>query len=421
MRVNPAHWTWLTLFLLILALVWGPSYASASELPGPLTDDHNFRRIDSSAGDVDWGDQHDLLIPSPVEQSAMYEPDFAASGVGREILGRAAPEIMSLKNNEPDTRNLEPGQTVYYVFENATIAGAGSNRSVEVPPGVWPGFGLSRRDLEVEKEVRTSQRLPDSPNSHFELQKRQAANGKPVYITANTCMQPTANGTGASAPMSQLTMYISTQNEKPGPGQGDRFPFLNGFGNVTFNATRDQNVFIAITAPNTTTSTGTWNFAIAASVDGSFFSKAVDFDGAWVVDTDQTSALIVTNNLTDPQLLVNNSNLRTEWLARTPPFSLFVVPKNSTGMASLNQSYCGLSQLMKPGFRINTTITTRNQGNNPKQQFHVEGLEPGTEYMAVLAYRGENATENMVAGAIGGGGRVWKPFGFKTKTGNVLS
>src|SRR6185369_2470894 len=93
-------------------------------------------------------------------------------------------------------------------------------------------------------------------------------------------------------------------------------PFVNGFVNATMNVTATQNVYIGVSAPNITAANGQWNFAIAASVDGYYFSSVDDVPGAFLVDTDQTSALIVSHNLTDPALLKNNSDLRTQWLER---------------------------------------------------------------------------------------------------------
>jgi calcium channel MID1 len=394
-----------SLLLLLVLTFSAPTYAT--EINSPTLGDHNFQRIPIVAGDVDWGDLEDH----------MYEPEFNTGGIGRELRGRAA-DLAVLQDGVPITLNLGQGQTVYYVFEKAVIwaNGTSGNKTAGPLDGLPKWFGkLASRDVQGKS-------LDNHAAGQMALMKRQDANTKQVFISVNTCGQPAFNGSKGFSP--QLTLYLSTTNHMPGPGQSDStpVPFMHGFVNATLNATSDQSIYMGVSAPNITAATGSWNFAIAASTSSYYFGAIDDLSGAFIVDTDQRSALIVSRNLTDPASLAANPDLRKQWLENPPPFTLFVVQANSTGIGSVSDSFCGIKSLSQSqaGIRINSTITLRNHGGNPKQQFYVEGLNPGTDYWAVLAWSNANNVSNVLGG-VTSGGRVWQPFKFTTKTGKLKS
>jgi calcium channel MID1 len=400
-----------SLLLIVVYFTLSPAhFAYAAELDSILHDDHNHERIDFLvSSDVDWGE-----LEEEAQAHEGYEPEFGVGGLGRELIGRAPQDITPLKNNVPINLNLEPNRTVYYVFENASIWGPQANTSHQ---GLIPDpddFGdlfetitnLSKRKLELRSMEENG------------LEKRQnPGQSRTIYISANTCLQPNLNGTLTSVPP-QLSMFVSTSNQNPGPGQPtdqqQEFVFDEGFVNATIQA--GSNVYMSIHAPSVVAS-DPWNFIVAASIDDYYFSSNSTVPAAFLVDSDQNSALIVSSNLTSPDVLIDQPELRTQWEQSTPPFSMFIVNGSSNAINGVRRSTCGLSNIRIGNAKINSTITTRNSGNNPKQQFYIDGLSPGSSYYAILSYDATNKTQENQAPSAGGGGHIWQPFSFSTKQG----
>jgi calcium channel MID1 len=217
-----------------------------------------------------------------------------------------------------------------------------------------------------------------------------------------------------------LTLYLSQSeaNQKPGPSISDpnqqAIPFVEGYANATVDAS--SNVYFSVSAPNLTSSamTGQWNYVVSASIDASFqyYNNTDPF--SFVVDTDSTSALLATKNLTDPDA---SSDLRDQWMNTSPPFTMLVFPQNETLINGIRNSFCGLRRLGQNTVKISANMTNRGLGQNPKQQFYVEGLKPGQKYYGILAYNGVNDSTGQDSGVVGGGGQVWQPLGFATKQG----
>ncbi|KAF2672432.1 hypothetical protein BT63DRAFT_477199 [Microthyrium microscopicum] len=422
-----------SLLLLIVYSTLSPGqFAYAAELDATLQRDHNHPRIDLGlAGDVDWGDEIEREQEKVLQEEALkglYEPEFGVGALGRELIGRAAEDITPLKNNVPVSLNLQPGQTVYYVFENSEIFGPSGNSGSGILGSLPPKFGslqrrnVAKRSLDLDDLDRLEESPADQTGSQFPvLDKRQnATKTANVYITANTCLQPSMNGSSSSA-APQLALYLSSVNQKPGPGASDTLPpiaFNEGYATTTQEASGNGNLYIGVSAPNITGATGEWNFQISTSIDNNFFRAVNEATGAFLVDTDSTSTLIVSDNLTDSDALANNSGLRQQWESTPPPFKMFIVPANTSGLDGVRNSFCGLSNLAanSAGISVNNSIITRNQGNVPKQQFMVEGLSLGTQYWAFMSYSAANGSANVVSGAVNGGGIVWQPFSFKTKS-----
>jgi calcium channel MID1 len=240
-----------------------------------------------------------------------------------------------------------------------------------------------------------------------------------VYVSINTCTQPNSTSTSSSE-LPQLTLYVSTtdSNQNPGPGKPDdqqsTMLLSQGYGQLAVSA--NGNVYIGVSGPqNSTSSISQWNFQVTASIeDYALYSTNTSF--TFLLDTDSNNALISTFNLTNS----NDTNTLQQWLnmGSSRPFKLFVFNASSTPLNGIQNSYCGISKLASE-FNVSSSITTRNGGHAPKQQFLVEGLQPGQKYVAYLGYQAAN--ESVDTGLVGGAGQVWSELKFQTKSGMYLN
>jgi calcium channel MID1 len=406
-----------TLLLLIIYFsISPPQFAYAAELDSIPNEDHNHHRIELDLRDeIDWGDDDDLEERGFVG----YEPEFGI-GLDRGLVGRATvTDIVILQNNQANQLNIQPGQTFNYVFKKEDIFGTdNATQSPTLPPSSDKlGFNnpIQKRSLQLEDEHRLEE-------EEHENIKRQNGN-KTVFVAVNTCSQPSSNGSSTS-PIPQLTVFVSTSdnNQRPGPGASgvqSSFPLEGGL--LTYNTTvsSNTNVYIGVSASNLTGVTGDWNFQLAVSLDGFFFNFRNN-QTSFVLDTDDTSALLSTTNLTK---MNETEDIKQQWLDLTPPFQMFVVPANSTAINGLQNSYCAMARAATSdqSLKISTSILERGQDTNtqPKQQFLVDGLQPGTNYTAVLGYNSANGSINPANGVVGGGGLVWDPIFFQTKKGKL--
>jgi calcium channel MID1 len=229
-----------------------------------------------------------------------------------------------------------------------------------------------------------------------------------VYISVTMGTQSTAD--------SQLTLFVSQTIQNPGPTQQiDQQQVVTldgGLASIAINA-NSPNVFIGISAPNANPSMD-WMFSLGAS-NQSFVHMAQESTSlGFVLDTDSNAALLSTTNLSDPIMLTNE--VREQWLAlnATPPFGILILDTN-TDIDGVARSFCGLSQLTVGNLSVTTGMSTRNLGANPKQDFYVQGLQPGTTYQAIMTFNGSQEGSNTL-----GGSMVWKPFEFTTKSGKKL-
>jgi calcium channel MID1 len=401
------------LLLILYFTISPPQFAYASELESVHNQDHNHHRIDlDPSSDIDWGED---------TEGEQYEAEFSA--FQRSIIGRVVADVKPLANNIPDALNVAPGETIYYVFENSSVWGSHSAPRQGLPSPISGSNGtIDKRDF-VEDDCEGMGRTGIDATVGTKA-KRQAVNleTRAVYISVNTCLQPSTNtsmnGTSTSA-MPQLTLYVSQleSNPKPGPEMSANdqqvITLVEGFANATIDAS--SNVYFSVSAPNLTSAlTGQWNYVVSASIDASFqyYNNTTPF--TFVVDTDSTSALLNTMNLTDPDA---PSELRQQWMNISPPFNMFVFAQNTTLLNGIRNSYCGLTKLGQDEIKISSNMTNRGVGQNPKQQFYVEGLKPGQNYTSILAFNGVNGTADPKSEVVGGGGQVWQALSFATKSG----
>ncbi|KXH61762.1 calcium influx-promoting protein ehs1 [Colletotrichum nymphaeae SA-01] len=396
------------LLIILYYLLSTPTFALAAELRGdtqPVLDDVQF---DDSL------EQRSSLEPT-------YEPEFAA--FDRSIIGRAPAGVTGLTNNVKVNRNVPGNSTQSFVFEAITIFANffdGTDEAFMVGPREGSNESISPELVNIEGV---------KPDDEERGLRRRQAQGRTVYISATTCIQPqrAANNTKEDAP--QITMYISTSqdNQTPGPGQNSTLQkevaFVEGAATFSVNATGD--VFIGIGAPSKDTDkfTGDWNFDVAASTDDFFHS----FDGnpselLWV-DSDSSAALLTTQNLTTSQ----NETLIQEIMGSGLPFIMFVENREQPTTKGVRRSMCGLENYAqiaakkggKFGNLASTLMTTRGAGNLPKQQFFFNGLNASALYSGILVRTSNSSSsrKRQDGAQSGGGGKVFEATPFETKDG----
>lgn len=259
-----------------------------------------------------------------------------------------------------------------------------------------------------------------------ELEKRQAGT---VWITANTCRQPssTKNDTRTATNQPQLVMYVSSQNQKPGPDSSQNLLtdptgllFDSGFAN--FSVQSNSDVYIGISAPTLDKDWfGSWNFEVVASTDGPYHSYNDSNPFLFMVDTDSESALFITYNLSD-----SSSPDTTDKWKENNPFRMYAFPAGSgSPIMGVEHSFCAIKELFNKtnNLTVATSITNKFGAGLPKSQFHVQGLENGKVYNGFLVVDG-NQSETMRLPGVGqvrGGGKVFQQFNWTTKVGKSSS
>ena len=362
----------VVLLLLYLALT-KPHFAYALELDSRIpSEDHN----------------HYLILDEE-------EPEDLEEN--RIVLPRAEDGVSALANNAPQNSNLDIGVTQNWVFPIDAING----------PHGEPGTGLpgqKKEETQLEPEVH-------------QLLRRQS--GTPIYITLNTCLQPLSNATDAIPPQLEMYISLSSSNQKPGPGTGTPVSVVGGYALYQIDATSD--VYVGISAPNTTGFSNIWNYEIAASNDAPFHSFVdPDVPNLYFVDSDNHAALLITDNVTQA---LPNETVYQEWMTNKPPYSVFASSQKQRSILGVQRSFCGLRNNAKLVANIenitnqNTaTMTNRGIGEKPREQFYITGLNTSSTYWGILVIQG-NSTANGV-GVVGGGGTVWSAIAFNTKSEN---
>lgn len=384
--------------LVMLGIIYwslsSPHFAYAGELVvdgnGEVREgqDHNWHRIEEQRlkddGIVDDDGEGD---------TALYE--------------RAVSEMTISGNNAPNLLNIMAGNTTVWLYPKELLL----QNFTETGPGLPSQIGVKR---DFDKGL------------HSELRKRQdGSETRTIYVSINTCLQPTWNGTGTqTAAPPQLTLYVATQsdNSNVGPTGSNQIvqPLQEGFANVSLQAT--GNWYIAVHAPALPDNfSGVWNYELAVSIDAFYHAADMDDPFLFLVDTDINSALLVTNNLTQES---PSSTVFKKWMSLTDPFIMFAANKNHTSTMGIMSSYCGWSNAKQiaasqsdpsgSSSPIQMGMITRGLGNKPKEQFYVTNLNGSSTYTGVLAMDG-NST-NSGAGVVGGGGKVWKSVNWTTKT-----
>ncbi|KAI1498553.1 stretch-activated Ca2+-permeable channel component-domain-containing protein [Biscogniauxia marginata] len=389
------------LVFIIYLLLFSPQFALATDL-GYTPANH---------GPDTWSyptSEDDEPIDSLDLQSPIYEPDFAL--FDRGIIGRAA-GAAQVTNNQLVISNIQPGETLTYVFEQASV----SSRSTED----------SARSSELRRSLNRSQGEEsdydgDAPVVDQELSRRQGSTST-IWISANTCDQPgriSPDQTTMDPP--QLTLFVSTtkDNTSPGPGKSDEVQETVVFteGVAMFNTSLDRDVYMSISAPEVSTkyfSAGAiYNFELAVSTDEYYFAydDVEDPNLIWV-DSDASSTLLRTRNLTSSP----------DEVMATAPYVMFVQNKDDVRVNGIRNSYCGLSKwsqirmLDDGGGQISIGMKKGGSDNLTWQEFYITGLNASSHYSGILALVPSNNTRKRQAGSTGGNAVVFREVAFDTK------
>ncbi|CAD1813175.1 Stretch-activated Ca2+-permeable channel component family protein [Candida parapsilosis] len=167
----------------------------------------------------------------------------------------------------------------------------------------------------------------------------------------------------------------------------------------------DQRVlYIAVRAPQNTNVTATWTYQIGVSQNDLVFQWDNRPFGH-IVDADDNSALLITENLTEYGGDWGSLN------ASNSKYSLYVYPYEDKDIfKGLSKSWCAIRSgpaMMGP-WNTDTTFTTRNGGI--QQQFYVPNLNDSTHYIAYVV-ADFSGTEF--------GGAIYQQIQFETMTGSA--
>jgi calcium channel MID1 len=412
------------LLVLIYLSITNPQFAYAAASPedfGPPRPDPLKRQTGerrTEGGVVGWkGDIY----------AGGHEPVF--DGLDQGIIRRAPPGVTALTNNSPKDMNITPGEVQYWVVENSTVWG---QLSVLPPPLPLAGsVKRKRRDgfglEDILREGESGSEADEDFDTAEDLRIRQTAPGgtRKLYITLNTCIQPSSNASGSTEPPPPLQLFVSTSpnNQKPGingtGGQQLMQEANGGYADYTLNVTGDT--YISVYAPQASSYQGIYNYEITASIDAQYHSYN-DFDNLLFVDSDSNSSLLVTNDLTPPK--TNTSDpIYQAWKNLSPPYVIFAHNQDDPLIKGLQRSYCGLEKYaqiaaVRDKDAVNMSMTTSVLGIQPKQQFYIKGLNRNSSYYVFLGMLGNSTAGG--SGVVGGGGKVWKSKGIVTKSGGFL-
>lgn len=378
-----------SVILLVLYLsLTKPHFAYAAELDSRIPpEDHNHYII------FDDDDEIENVVSQGLKEQE-----------SERISARAEAGVSALANNAPQNSNINFGETQNWVFPKTAIDGPHGVTG----PGL-PGESLSKRETSVD---------------HPELRRRQ--DGNRVYITLNTCLQPSSNTTSDDSndtipPQLQMFISLSASNQKPGPGSdnANQQEINVDGGYALFEADVDTDIYVGVTAPNTTGFGGIWNYELAASIDAPFHGyNGPNVSNLFFVDGDNHAALLITNDTT--QSLPNETTYQ-DWMNLNPPWGVFASNQNDRAFLGIKNSFCGLKNNARLAANINgfnnqnvAKMTNRGLGGKPKEQFYITGLNATSQYWGVLAMDGNSTASGN--GVVGGGGTVWAAINFDTKT-----
>ena len=385
------------------------AYAAELEYDGSGTarggKDHNWHRIAEQRLEVDGID---------VDESDVQ--------VGDGVLTARAPTSSTTGgNNVANNDNIEPGVTTLWKYPKDQLNSD--------PAEIGPGLPHNQRDAGAVSERHADLRKRDlgDEDEQEDLETRQDGTSKMIYISINTCLQPNYVGSGVqSAPPPQLTLYVATDSSNTNPGpNGDsnnqrELVLDEGFARTSLRVSGDW--YMSVHAPSLPNNfNGVWNYELAVSINDFYHDFEQGTSNLFLVDTDSTAALLVTNNLT--QAGPSQSSYK-KWMSLTAPYVVFVANVNDTRTMGITNSFCGLNKNSQiagnqddpSGMTTNVQMEmiTRGLGSKPKEQFYVNNLNSSSRYYGTLALVGNSTASGN--GVVGGGGKVWSQMSFPTKT-----
>ncbi|KAL4967780.1 magnesium transporter CorA family protein [Aspergillus stella-maris] len=236
-----------------------------------------------------------------------------------------------------------------------------------------------------------------------------------VYLSLTICSGPIVNETalGTASGLPQLSVYVSTSDQEPGSGKDGSKVHHSSEGYLSAEVTTDSDVYLTVVAPEGGAYTGSYSYQLAASTDEYFHNVEDHYDFLHVEGTGSETALLTTIKPADTSL---TEAQKKQWNNNTAVYGIFVNNANNTAVSGLSRSYCALenhSQAGK-GVDVQTSMAKRQRLDNQLQeQFYITSLNRSSDYTAVLGLA--NATDNR-NGHAGGGGKVWQPKSFATKS-----
>ena len=344
---------------------------------------------DDSIKHVDHNHHRLLNLPKVLELQdggGIYESDFV--GADRSIIGRAPTDETALVNNVPGQLNIEQGDSQYWTFPSQALTGP--------------------------KSPQTS-RLPSAFPGHSDYTAPASSDGTTLYISLNTCLQPTPQSPNTHSAPDQLKLYVSTSSNNQRPSSNENnlvVPVEGGFASLNITSVKSD-VYFGVFAPKNEKFTGVYNYELAVSIDG-FYASYYNETELYFVDSDTSSALLYTYNTTNAN---SSKSVFKDWMNGTR-FTMFVQNQDDISLSGMQNSYCALknlAQVQQPDIDTNMTILNNGQ---PQQQFHAKTLNGSSAYHAILAVDGNSTASG--SGVVGGGGIVWNSLGFTTKRGTFL-
>lgn len=422
-----------SLFLVAIYLfLSSPRLAYALEVPeqdsgpsAPHSNDHNWFRLEEP-DDIEFAEHFDdsaalevLMSGQGLElETVMDSGSVASDGTPLEKRQASATASPLPGNNNPVVNTIKGDQTQQWVFLAKDVYGPPGEVGTGLP-GEFDTF-VSPSDDEVDF-------LADELASIRRWTKRDDPKNITVFVSMNTCSQPVWTGTGEpDGPPPQLTLYISLNGDQPGPTAASEgqivSPLDEGFTGSYLYATGP--VYIAVAATSAAPGyTGGWNYSIAASIDDYYHDAFGGASPLYLVDTDTTGALMVTENVTQAQPTDPEYN---EWMNLKPvPFIVFGQPFDRLqSLVGMRQSFCAMQTLAEitsdaqdaqdPMSPIQMQMTTRGLGSKPKQQFYLRALNATSTYSIFIAMRGNSSASGP--GVVGGGGKMWSATNLTTKS-----
>lgn len=390
--------------LLILYFAFSsPQFAYALDVDSIRPEDHNHERLrESPILEVDLGELHP-------EERDLYEGDFL--GYDKGIIGRVPtandPEV--LINNRAVKQNVVQGGLNSYSFLKASV--------LADPKPCIAGFTSSESSKEKRDE---GPREASLPNGEQTVRTRQSSRTSgTVYISVNACDQPNPVQNTTVEPAPQLQLYVSTseKNTNPGPTKDPATQEMVLFegGAVMHQVTATGDIFIGVYGESTTAYAGVWDAEVAISTD-CYYHTFHNEEGPnlYLVDSDSSSALLVTGNLTNDN---SSSPVYQAWMNTPPPYTIFASNKDNRRIMGLQNSCCGLKLADiaptapdRATQNVQAAMTNRDNGQ-PTQQFYLNSLTKASTYNIALGVAGSGNIEP------GAGGQVYKMTNFTTLSG----
>lgn len=321
-----------------------------------------------------------------------------------EIIERAStPAIRTLSNNDPGVDSIAPGETHYWVFPASSLSASRASPTQTLPS--------SQLLFDTSAEPGGN----DPGSGRPELKKRQQGEVW-LYTTLSICGQPSSRDSNPKDMQNPLILYTSQSeaNRYPGPNvnqQQGKYTSDEGFVNYTYSTSGDT--YLGVYAPPNPGFSGNFSYQLTSSMEEPY-TYSYSFQGLRLMDSDRNSSVLVTSNLTAPDAGVQ------EWIRTGGPFDIFVHDAADVAIKGLLRSFCGLNKTaqIRDRSKIESGMTTVADGL-AKQQFYISGLNKSTVYYAVMALKSKYTQSGPTN--VGGGGMLWEPFNFTTKSGLYIT